>query len=74
VSIDPIRPIRVQPALGVRPVRDRDRDGRREPDDRRREDDAGDADRRDDEPDDGLPHVDVRAFLGLRRHVRPALG
>jgi len=72
VSIDPIRPIRVQPALGVRPVRDRDRDGRREPEDRRS--DQGEAERSDDELDDGLPHVDVRAFLGLGPRVRPALG
>ena len=55
MSIDPLR---IEPTPAIRPVRERADEREREP--RRHFDDDAEPEP-DGEPDDGLPHVDVRA-------------
>ncbi len=58
MSVDPLRPVRIEPTVAVRRVHEREDD--REQDPRRHSDESQERDE-DAPPDDGLPHVDVRA-------------
>jgi hypothetical protein len=60
-AIEPIEPRRVEPASAPAPLVRRRREGEEDPGGRRHPQDGRDERRGEEEADDGLPHVDVRA-------------